>query len=506
MNSIEGNNKMKNTTRRTVSLVLALAITLTLAFTMPLTANAAAPGVIQEITISIPDKDLEIKLTKVGDKAVVFLNGGLVQLFLSDDSTLTFSRDINVRVSNDTESVDVTWEANTLYTYEGYNKVLQDVWATFQGGTYSPDSFMIFAIADYNTTVENHYKNNIGITVIDTETLTAASSLSPDHERITVAIPYIPGLEITFTNVPKLFEEMDYIPGTMGLIRFYFGNDTTIRFNRDIKLNTVDFKAGQAIRAADYESGTLFTVFTVSSTGSWSNKSEMNTNIRDGQKVYMVAFVDESYYPADKAESNAFTDISKWETKSSRDDGITTAGASAWAKVELQEVIDANFLPISITTTGWTNATSRITVVRALVVVIEKVAGKTMAKIAEERGWDLDKNGFSDTNSRSVTFFKYAKVTDGVGNNKFDPNSNITRAQIVTMIGRIVEVFFDQTAQGANPFTDVPEWAAPYVGYAADNNITTGVGGGRFDSDGILQNQHTALFCYRLLNMLKHKV
>ena len=496
---------MKYFNRKAISFISALAMVFALVLAAPLAVNAAAPGVIPEITVRIPDKNLDITLTKVGDKAVIFTSGGLVQLFLSDDSTLTFSRDVSVRVSNGAESADVVWEAEKTYTYSDYNKKLQDVWSSVQGGSYSPDSFMVLLLADYNTTIENHYKNNFGITVVDTVTLAAGGLAAIELERITVAIPYIPGLEITLTNVPRLIEEMDYVAGTMGLVRFYYGPETTIRFNRNIKLNTVDIRAGQATTVADFASGSLFTIFTVSRNGTWTNASEMNTNVSEGQKVYMVAFVDAANYPENASESTGFTDISTWETESIDDGRITTDGAAGWAKEELQEAIDADFLHVSVTNGEWTDATSRITVVRALLAVIEKAEGKTMAKIAEERGWDLDKNGFSDSNSRTATFFKYAKVTDGVGNNRFDPDATITRAQIVTMIGRIAEVFFDQPAQGDNPFIDVPEWAAPYVGYAADNSITTGVGGGRFDSNGVLNNQQTALFCYRVLQAWTQK-
>ena len=61
------------------------------------------------------------------------------------------------------------------------------------------------------------------------------------------------------------------------------------------------------------------------------------------------------------------------------------------------------------------------------------------------------------------------------------------------MIGRAAEVFFGAEVKGINPFLDVPDWAAPYVGYAADNGITQGIGGGLFDSSGVLQNQYTLL-------------
>ena len=175
-------------------------------------------------------------------------------------------------------------------------------------------------------------------------------------------------------------------------------------------------------------------------------------------------------------------------------------GADEWAKAELSQALTGGLIPDSVAKAGWKNATSRLAAAEAIVAIIEKATGRTMAQIAGENGWDLTKNGFSDTDSIHTTFLKYAGITNGTGDNKYNPNGNYTRAQIVTMIGRAAEVFFGKKSQGENPFTDVPDWAAPYVGYAAANNITNGVGGGRFDSNGVLQNQHTAIFVLRAFN------
>ena len=168
-----------------------------------------------------------------------------------------------------------------------------------------------------------------------------------------------------------------------------------------------------------------------------------------------------------------------------------------WAITEVSSAVAANLVPHSISDGGWQYATSRLDAADAIVLLIENSSGRAMEAIAAERGWDLNTNQFSDSISHSVTFLKYAGVTTGVGNNMYDPGGVFNRAQIVTMIGRAAEVFFGASARGDNPFADVPDWAAPYVGYAAANGITQGVSSDRFDPDGILQNQHTAIFCYR---------
>lgn len=170
---------------------------------------------------------------------------------------------------------------------------------------------------------------------------------------------------------------------------------------------------------------------------------------------------------------------------------------SDWAVEEIDKAQVAGLVSDSMKDAGWQKATSRLAAAEAMVALIEKASDSTMDKIAIDHGWDLSKNHFSDTDNQAVTFLKYAGITTGVGDNKYDLNGEYTRAQIVTMIGRTAEVFFGVTAKGTNTFSDVPEWAAPYVGYAADSGITQGVGSGLFNPNGTLQNQHTVVFCYR---------
>ena len=151
----------------------------------------------------------------------------------------------------------------------------------------------------------------------------------------------------------------------------------------------------------------------------------------------------------------------------------------------------------SINKIGWADATSRLTMAEAAVKLIADVSGISMEQIAAERNWDLTRNVFSDTDSRYVNFLAYAGVTSGVGYGKYSPDSSATRAQIVTIIGRMGEAFFGETAQGPHPFTDVPDWAAPYVGYAVNKGITSGTSRTKFSADSTLQNQHTAIFAYK---------
>ena len=77
----------------------------------------------------------------------------------------------------------------------------------------------------------------------------------------------------------------------------------------------------------------------------------------------------------------------------------------------------------------------------------------------------------------------------GVGKNadgsvNFDVGGKLTRAQAITQIVRFLGAEKTATASAyTHPFTDLPAWAVPYVGYAFENGITKGVSATKFGTD-----------------------
>lgn len=71
-------------------------------------------------------------------------------------------------------------------------------------------------------------------------------------------------------------------------------------------------------------------------------------------------------------------------------------------------------------------------------------------------------------------------LMDGIGNAKFAPNSKLTRAMFVTVLGRLAGV--DPAGYPGVSFSDSSpgSYYAPYVEWAAKNGIVNGVGGSRF--------------------------
>ena len=105
---------------------------------------------------------------------------------------------------------------------------------------------------------------------------------------------------------------------------------------------------------------------------------------------------------------------------------------------------------------------------------------------------DANLNGGNTWYEKAQNWAKSEGVSDGT-----DPNADINRAQMVTMLWRAV----GQPAAGRTAsFIDVPADAyyAGAVSWAVENGITVGVGGGRFDPNGTCTRAQIATFLYRL--------
>ena len=90
--------------------------------------------------------------------------------------------------------------------------------------------------------------------------------------------------------------------------------------------------------------------------------------------------------------------------------------------------------------------------------------------------------------------------TDDQGFPIFALDQAPTRAQSVTMLVRLLGQEDAATAGSwTMPFTDVPEWAAPYVGYAYEKGLTLGRSATSFDPDSPVRATEYLTFVLRAL-------
>ena len=89
-----------------------------------------------------------------------------------------------------------------------------------------------------------------------------------------------------------------------------------------------------------------------------------------------------------------------------------------------------------------------------------------------------------------------AGIVSGTSATTFEPTANVTRAQFVTMIAGLAGA--DVTPYTDGKFTDVPSgaWYAPYVNWAAANNIVSGTSATTFDPNATISRQDMAVMLY----------
>ena len=89
------------------------------------------------------------------------------------------------------------------------------------------------------------------------------------------------------------------------------------------------------------------------------------------------------------------------------------------------------------------------------------------------------------------------EITGGVADDRFDPLATCTRSQMVTFLWRAAGC--PEPTGTASGFSDVAagSWYEKAVAWAVENKITDGVGDGRFDPNGIVNRAQAVTFLYR---------
>lgn len=98
-------------------------------------------------------------------------------------------------------------------------------------------------------------------------------------------------------------------------------------------------------------------------------------------------------------------------------------------------------------------------------------------------------------NQKAIEDLASRGIINGKGENRFDPNATMTRAEFAAIVVRALGL----TPKATNAFTDVTAdaWYAPYVGTAHSYGIITGVGSGRFNPNGTITRQQAAVMVAR---------
>ena len=172
-------------------------------------------------------------------------------------------------------------------------------------------------------------------------------------------------------------------------------------------------------------------------------------------------------------------------------DGLTKETISA-VKVEEGKAATAPEAPVheGYTFKGWDKDFSKVTADLTVTAQYEKNE--------EEKPWV---NRYTDV-KESDWFYESVKFADqnglfnGTSLTTFEPESDMTRAMLVTVLWRLDG---KPAPKSANSFKDVPggQWYTEPVAWAAENGIVNGVGDNKFDPEGNITREQMATILYR---------
>lgn len=141
--------------------------------------------------------------------------------------------------------------------------------------------------------------------------------------------------------------------------------------------------------------------------------------------------------------------------------------------------------------------------------------------VIEELCWD---NPFTDIQPQSeyydaVKFVHKSGLMNGVSDSQFSPDTGMTRAMFVTVLGRLAGVGTDKVQLEYNPqieltiseetilfdFYDVDyeSWYGPYVDWAAATGLVDGYGNGKFGVNDKVTIEQAAVILYRYAKMIE---
>jgi len=176
---------------------------------------------------------------------------------------------------------------------------------------------------------------------------------------------------------------------------------------------------------------------------------------------------------------------------------------SSWAEAEVNDAIAAGLVPENLQK-NYTWPVSRGNVAQMFINLIEQSSGKPINEFMGEMGVEVNPSAFTDTNDKAVLAANALGIIQGIGNNKFDPDGTFTRAQIAAIINRIARVLGVDTDGYSHSFSDVVgHWVDSELGWPSSVGIINGVGNNQFSPDTELTTEQAIAITYRALQVLK---
>ena len=109
----------------------------------------------------------------------------------------------------------------------------------------------------------------------------------------------------------------------------------------------------------------------------------------------------------------------------------------------------------------------------------------------------------SNVNQEAIEVLQTVGIMTGDQNGNFNPDGSITRNEMAVVMAHLLNLDYDYY-RGTNPFTDVPEWAAPYVAACAAEGVVAGIGNGQFGGNQKVTAAQASLMIMKALGYFQN--
>ena len=114
---------------------------------------------------------------------------------------------------------------------------------------------------------------------------------------------------------------------------------------------------------------------------------------------------------------------------------------------------------------------------------------------------DIEK---TNSNREAIEVLQSVGIMIGDKNGNFNPDQKVTRNEMAVVMSNLM-AYNVATYKDTAPFTDVPEWAEPYVAACYTNGITSGTSAKTFSGDEPVTTAQAALMVMKALGYFQYK-
>ena len=111
----------------------------------------------------------------------------------------------------------------------------------------------------------------------------------------------------------------------------------------------------------------------------------------------------------------------------------------------------------------------------------------------------------SDHHEEAIAVMQAVGVMIGDENGNFNPDKKVTRAEMATVMANLLGLKADDFKNAAIPFTDVPEWAHPYVAACYAAGVTSGTSATTYGSNDSVTAVQASLMMMKALGYFQYQ-